>query len=1032
MTAVAEAPTKTNPIDKFFPAYLNLHQDPAEIAKQCDALRARIFATPVRACDIETGGALDDQRKKAALDPRSARIVGLSVCWKESAYTPLPIHQTPPINQNGDQYPSIYIPLRHALIPQPPQCVFDLVRDIINDPNSLKIFHGAVFDIPMLKWRDGIDTPMPWLDTMIQSWVYDENQAKALKDLANLFIGWEPLSYGDIAKNDFGTLPPEVAYRYACQDAYITFLLALFFNANLYEDGKKLIAQLEMPIQEIFLNMCYEGIPVDLHYVRRLTNVCDAVIEKIEEKIHTILGKINIGSPAQLKKALNENGVKVPNTQEDTLKQAAAEAVLKVRNAPTDEDRSNAERAARAANTAQMVVAHRTFSKVRKTYLGGLEKEIWTDGRIHPKFIQWYFNEATKRGGGARTGRSSAQSPNVQNFPRAPIKIPEWLVAELPQSILEMCDQDNGTYTINIRNCWATTGEDVFVAGDGSQIEMRMAAAVTGEPMLLELYKQPGVNVYKKIGEEANRTGGRGNHEIVKGSDEYDSYKKIVLGLGYGSGPATIQEQLRDIDIIVDLPIIEEMHRNVSATLPTITQYYPAEVRAQLASVGYVETVFKRRRRFPKFHPRDNAAVRQAVNMAMGQSPAFDVMKNAMKYVAAQLKALGLRARMCGQIHDEIIILAPRSEAATCANVLYDALTRPEWMEPFPYKVPLDAEVKWGTRYGSLVEWKFASGASGASGAPENNQTNEVCTVQVCTPSTEQNGGAMKTTSSVHPSRQNLVNVMISEGVSMPEMARRMQLRGPEIIRDWITGVAMPAESFRRQIAEILKRPVESLFPDASVVEMTTAPPESPSTSPPPQSPKERYMAILRDAIPCTKCDHFMPYGHKKVGIQGALSNVIIAYVGANAGVEEMAAGVPSVGRSGSLLRQQLYMMGLPCPPDQERATIINALYCGSETTEGITGVHIKNCRPFLDRMLDIVRPKIIVALGSIAIRAVLRIAETAVDPQLGWHALPDGCRAYCTFHPAFLLRSPGYTVDFQNHLREVKTYYDAIVASEA
>ena len=194
------------------------------------------------------------------------------------------------------------------------------------------------------------------------------------------------------------------------------------------------------------------------------------------------------------------------------------------------------------------------------------------------------------------------------------------------------------------------------------------------------------------------------------------------------------------------------------------------------------------------------------------------------------------------------------------------------------------------------------------------------------------------------------------------------------------------------------------------------------------EDPRAAYIRIVREALPCTKCDFFAPYGWGKVGVAGNLSVPCdIAWVGSNPGLEEMEAGAPFFGRSGRFLRQSAYDAGLPIPP-LPGAIFMNALWCGSESSQGILATHIANCRPFLDRTLAIVRPKIIVALGNVAARAVLRVhGDIGMEQMHGtWHDSPIGARVLVCYHPAFILRSPGFGGDFVRALGMVS---DALTA---
>lgn len=351
----------------------------------------------------------------------------------------------------------------------------------------------------------------------------------------------------------------------------------------------------------------------------------------------------------------------------------------------------------------------------------------------------------------------------------------------------------------------------------------------------------------------------------------------------------------------------------VTNKLPQMTMMFPLAVAQEISTLGFTESVFGRRRHFPQWHPRDRGMLRQAVNFKMGQSPAFDIMKVAMVDMAARVKQQKLKGYLCGQIHDEIMVLCPLDEVDTFASNMREALTRPirEYSPDFPYEVPLDCEVEWGENYGELKKWL----------------------------------------------------------------------------------------------------PSEAVAPQTIVLE----------------DPRAKYIEVIRDLLPCQKCNFFEYTGWVKVPGEGSVKPPVkLLWLGAMPGPEDVTQMRPFAGRPGSRLRQEAYISGLPMPPE-EGVLALNALWCWNEHSEGITNNHISNCRPYLDRILEICRPQLIVALGSVAMRSILRCREAGVENNLGWHTLPDGARVMVTYHPAFILRSPGFGPEWRKHLNEVKVALEAL-----
>jgi uracil-DNA glycosylase len=126
--------------------------------------------------------------------------------------------------------------------------------------------------------------------------------------------------------------------------------------------------------------------------------------------------------------------------------------------------------------------------------------------------------------------------------------------------------------------------------------------------------------------------------------------------------------------------------------------------------------------------------------------------------------------------------------------------------------------------------------------------------------------------------------------------------------------------------------------------------------------------------------------------------------------------------RSGSLLRQAAYQAGLPIPPASKSALIAPTVWCMSELGKDILSSHIDRCRVFLDQVIELADPKVILALGSVAMRGVLRTREVGLEGRLGWHTLPSGHQVMVTYHPMNILSSPGLYSKFRGHLDEVKS----------
>jgi uracil-DNA glycosylase len=159
--------------------------------------------------------------------------------------------------------------------------------------------------------------------------------------------------------------------------------------------------------------------------------------------------------------------------------------------------------------------------------------------------------------------------------------------------------------------------------------------------------------------------------------------------------------------------------------------------------------------------------------------------------------------------------------------------------------------------------------------------------------------------------------------------------------------------------------------------------------------------AIRRDIGDCTRCPLAFQGRHKIVFADGD-ANARLMFVGEGPGADEDAQGLPFVGRAGQLLNNMINAMGLK----REQVYIANIVKCrppGNRTPEF---AEASTCSQFLVKQIDIVRPKVIVALGSTAATYLLGVRQSLSSLLGRWHST-RGAKLVVTYHPAFLLRDP-------------------------
>lgn len=169
------------------------------------------------------------------------------------------------------------------------------------------------------------------------------------------------------------------------------------------------------------------------------------------------------------------------------------------------------------------------------------------------------------------------------------------------------------------------------------------------------------------------------------------------------------------------------------------------------------------------------------------------------------------------------------------------------------------------------------------------------------------------------------------------------------------------------------------------------------------KSPDGDNLQALRDKVQkCKLCAELAKTRHKVVFGAGNIHAKLV-FVGEAPGADEDQQGLPFVGRAGQLLTKIIEAMGMT----RDQVFICNVLKCRPPGNRPPAPEEVVNCRPFLKQQLEIIKPKMIVALGNHAVKALLQ-TEQGISALRGTFKEYEGIPVMCTYHPAYLLRSPG------------------------
>jgi DNA polymerase-1 len=581
-------------------------------------------------------------------DPMLADLVGISLSVDPATGYYIPVGHVAAAGEGQDAL------LDDVAIRQLPlETVITALRKPLTDPAIPKVGHNAKYDLIVMR-RHGLDVRPIAFDTMIAEWLSDPgSRNKGLKNLAWVRLGVEmtPISalLGTGKKQiTFDRVPIEQAAPYAAADAALTLGLMDVLRQEL-EDKQilKLYNELEMPLIPLLSDMDMEGILLDIAFLDDMSVQLAERLAELEEQIYAEsggYGQFNINSPKQLndvlfgKLQLPAEGIKKTTHGFST----AADVLEDLRDKHP---------------IVELILEHRELTKLKGTYVDALPAMVNpTTGRLHTSFNQT----------GTVTGRISSDNPNLQNIP---------VRTELGRQI---------------RKAFVAPPGHVLLAVDYSQVELRVLAHISGDPTLLEAFRQ---------GQDIHRTTAAAVNGIPFEDVTYDQRrfaKSVNFGLLYGMGAFRLA---RDSNLTLsqaDAFITAYFER-----FPRVKAYLE-ETKVLAAEQGYLETLMGRRRYFPELQRTGSSrtsaiarqrAERQAINMPI-QGTAADIMKLAMLKVHLRLQEKGFNARLLLQVHDELVLEVAKDQLQEVARLVVNTM-----QDAFHLDANLQADAQYGTNW---------------------------------------------------------------------------------------------------------------------------------------------------------------------------------------------------------------------------------------------------------------------------------------------------------------------------------------------
>lgn len=528
-----------------------------------------------------------------------------------------------------------------------PQKLVSIFSSIFSSDTIVKIGHNLKRDFCELQ-NQSLVFSLPYEDIMIASYLLSPgSRAHELRDLVFDRFGRQ-LS----VTQEQGTLLPLTAEELClpvCEEADYIFRLQAYFINTLEERAQlSLFRDMEMPLIETLVIMERNGILIDVLYLETMKKKLQHRLDELSKEIHEAAGEdFNINSPAQLKKILFEKlkiPAKVRKTAGGELSTAASEL----------------ERLRGLHPIIDFIFEYRELSKLVSTYVESLPKLV----RLDTKRVHTSFNQAI-----TSTGRLSSSDPNLQNIP---------IRSELGREI---------------RKAFIAPSGFELVSADYSQIELRLVAAIARVRRMIDAFRD-GADIHTTTAAEIWNVK---PDEVTK--EQRRAAKAINFGIVYGIGPNSLAESAG-----ISFAEAKEFIQRYFDLYPELRAYLD-ETKALAASLGYVETLFGRRRYLPEINsgvpPIRAAAERMAINAPI-QGSAADLMKLAMISVDGWVKkefgvAPNAPVKLLLQVHDELVLEVKKELVPTVAKKVKELME-----DVRRFDVPIVVEVEVGRSWGEL------------------------------------------------------------------------------------------------------------------------------------------------------------------------------------------------------------------------------------------------------------------------------------------------------------------------------------------
>ena len=561
------------------------------------------------------------------IDPNDAELVGLSFAVKpgEAYYVPCPADQ------------------------QDTKKILEYFSSLFADPGKTWIGQNIKFDMLMLKWY-GHELKGKLFDTMLAHYVIEPDGKRSMDLLSAQYLSYEPVHIEELigkkgkSQGNMRDVELEKIKDYAAEDADITLQLKQIFVPQLKaKEVERVFNEVENPLVKVLCDMEFEGIRIDEDFLKEYSKQLDNDAKQAEENVYKQAGvKFNLSSPKQLGEVLFEKLKLDPKAKKTKTGQyATGEDVLV--------------KLAHQNKIVDDILAYRELSKLKSTYVDALPVMInRKTGRVHTSYAQAV----------AVTGRLSSNNPNLQNIPVRTERGREIRKAFIPRD----------------KNF-------VLLSADYSQIELRIVAAISGDPNMCDAFKH-GKDIHTAT---AAKVFNVAEQQVTK-EMRYRA-KSVNFGIIYGQGAFGLADNLG-----ISRTEAKEIIDNYKKQFANIQKYMDDTINFAREH-GYVQTLMGRKRWLRDINSSNftvrGFAERNAINSPI-QGTAADMIKLAMIKIHNEFNQRKLKSKMLLQVHDELVFDAHKDEVEAIKPLIIECMKNALIL---PNLVPAEAEV------GSGINW---------------------------------------------------------------------------------------------------------------------------------------------------------------------------------------------------------------------------------------------------------------------------------------------------------------------------------------